>query len=300
MDLARRQAPRQRRWSATAAQRLAAAQARFRTLVEQIPAVTFMAVLGEGKNDVYVSPHIEQLLGYTQREWLEDPFLWYWRLHPDDRALWNDEFARGCRTGGPFRAACRFLARDGRIVWVHGEARVVRDELGRPMFLQGVAFDITDAKCAQERFCSSARSPRPSIATRPSSRSRRACRRRSCRATSPPPRLRGRGRDASRRPEIGGDYYDVLPAPATTWLAIGDASGQGLDAGLVMMMVQSAMAAIVRMRPCSSPREMIDTLNDVLYENIRRRLDSPTTSRSRCSATRATVASCSPARTRTC
>jgi PAS domain S-box-containing protein len=109
-----------------------------------------MAVLGEGDNEVYVSPHVEQMLGYSQAEWLSDPFLWYYRLHPEDRVRWNEEFARGCRTGGPFRAECRFMARDGRTVWVHGEARVVKDEHGRPQFLQGVAFDITESKLAQK------------------------------------------------------------------------------------------------------------------------------------------------------
>src|SRR5689334_22502888 len=58
-------------------------RARFQTLVEQIPAVTFLAVLGEGQNDIYVSPYIEQLLGFSQQEWLDNPFLWYWQLHPD-------------------------------------------------------------------------------------------------------------------------------------------------------------------------------------------------------------------------
>ena len=53
--------------------RLRLAEHRFKTLVEQIPAVTFMAVLGQGKNEVYVSPHVEQMLGFTQKEWLEDP-----------------------------------------------------------------------------------------------------------------------------------------------------------------------------------------------------------------------------------
>lgn len=130
-------------------QKLRAAELRYRTLIEQIPAVTFMAVLGEGENEVYVSPHIEALLGFSQKEWLEDPFLWYWRLHPDDRELWTQEFVRGCQTGGPFRAECRFLARDGGIVWVRGEARLVKDEFGRPLFLQGVAFDITDSKQAE-------------------------------------------------------------------------------------------------------------------------------------------------------
>jgi PAS domain S-box-containing protein len=130
---------------------LRTAELRYRTLVEQIPAVTFMAVLGEGENEIYISPHIEALLGFTQKEWLENPFLWYTQLHPDDRDLWHREFARGCRTGGPFRAECRFLARDGRVVWVHGEARLVRDDLGRPLFLQGVAYDISEAKRAEAR-----------------------------------------------------------------------------------------------------------------------------------------------------
>jgi PAS domain S-box-containing protein len=129
--------------------KLRTAELRYRTLIEQIPAVTFMAVLGEGDNEVYVSPHIEALLGFTQAEWLENPFLWYTQLHPDDHEIWHREFARGCRTGGPFRAECRFLARDGRVVWVRGEARLVKDELGRPLFLQGVAFDITEAKRAE-------------------------------------------------------------------------------------------------------------------------------------------------------
>jgi PAS domain S-box-containing protein len=129
--------------------RLRAAEVRYRTLVEQIPAVTFMAVLGEGENEVYVSPHIETLLGFSQKEWLENPFLWYRQLHADDRDLWNEEFARGCRTGGPFKAECRFIARDGHVVWVRGEARVVKDDIGRPLFLQGVALDITESKRAE-------------------------------------------------------------------------------------------------------------------------------------------------------
>ena len=83
-----------------AEEQLRAAEIRYRTLVEQIPAVTFMAVLGEGENEIYVSPHIEALLGFTQQEWLENPFLWYRQLHPDDRAVWNHHsFGPPGRTG---------------------------------------------------------------------------------------------------------------------------------------------------------------------------------------------------------
>lgn len=128
------------------------AEQRYRTLVEQIPAVTFMASLEEGPSEIYIGPQIESLLGFTQKEWLDDPVLWFRRMHPDDQERWNAEFARGCAVGGPFRADCRFFARDGRTVWVHGEARVVRDEQGQAQFIQGVAFDITEIKEAEARL----------------------------------------------------------------------------------------------------------------------------------------------------
>ena len=129
---------------------LHSAEARYRTLVEEIPAVTFMAALDGGVQELYVSPQIEQLLGFTQKEWLENPILWYAQLHPDDRDRWHREFARTCATGAHFLSEYRFLARDGSVVWVHGEAQMVRDAHGRPLFLQGVAFDITDRKNAEE------------------------------------------------------------------------------------------------------------------------------------------------------
>jgi PAS domain S-box-containing protein len=129
---------------------LHSAEARYRTLVEEIPAVTFMAALDGGVQELYVSPQIEQLLGFTQKEWLENPILWYTQLHADDRDRWHREFARTCATGAHFLSEYRFLARDGSVVWVHGEAQMVRDAHGRPLFLQGVAFDITDRKNAEE------------------------------------------------------------------------------------------------------------------------------------------------------
>jgi PAS domain S-box-containing protein len=126
------------------------AEARYRALVEQIPAVTFMAPLDGSTSSLYVSPQIEELLGFSAREWLDEPFLWFRQLHPDDLAWWTEDFARSCFTGERFRAEFRFLAMDGRVVWVHGEAKLVTDDNGTPLFLHGVAFDITERKRAEE------------------------------------------------------------------------------------------------------------------------------------------------------
>jgi PAS domain S-box-containing protein len=128
------------------------AEARFRGLVEEIPAITFLAPLDGSTAELYVSPQIETMLGFSQREWLSDPVLWHRQLHPDDRERWNSEFAPTVANGKPFRSIYRFVARDGRVVWVLADAKVVRDHEGRPLFLQGVAFDITRLKQAEEEL----------------------------------------------------------------------------------------------------------------------------------------------------
>lgn len=125
---------------------------RYRTLVEGIPAVTFMAPMDGGPGELYVSPQIEELLGFSQREWLDNPILWYTQLHHEDQGRWHEEFSHTVATGEPFRSVYRFVARDGRIVWVHGEAHMVKDDEGQPLFLQGVAFDVTKIKEAEDRL----------------------------------------------------------------------------------------------------------------------------------------------------
>ncbi len=72
--------------------------------------------------------------------------------------------------------------------------------------------------------------------------------------------------------EVGGDYYDVLPTPHGCWLGIGDVAGHGLRPGLVMMMLQSMVSALVRSNPNAAPRDVLRVVNGVLYENVRERL----------------------------
>src|SRR5439155_1696269 len=58
------------------------------------------------------------------------------------------------------------------------------------------------------------------------------------------------------------------------WIAIGDASGHGLTAGLVMMMVQTGVATLVRAQPSGNPRDVVKTLNRVVFENVHDRLEA--------------------------
>ena len=72
--------------------------------------------------------------------------------------------------------------------------------------------------------------------------------------------------------EVGGDYYDVLPVDGGCWIGIGDVSGHGVTSGLIMLMVQSVISALVAKDPHASPRDAVTILNRVLFENIRHRL----------------------------
>jgi PAS domain S-box-containing protein len=129
--------------------------ARYRTLVEQIPAVVFMAFLDKSIGEAYVSPQIEAMLGFSQEEWLNDPVRWYQQIHPDDKGRWSMEAAQLFLSGQPLKSFYRVLARDGRVVWFHCEAKMVRSDDGRPWFIHGVAFDISELKRAEQALAKS-------------------------------------------------------------------------------------------------------------------------------------------------
>ena len=133
-------------------QQLPTADAIYRAVVEQIPAVIFMAYLDRGVGEAYVSPQIEASLGFSQEEWLEDPIRWYRQIHPDDKSRWSVEAAQMFLSGTPLRSAYRVMARDGRVVWFHCEAKMIRRKNGRPWFIHGIGFDITELKQVEEEL----------------------------------------------------------------------------------------------------------------------------------------------------
>ena len=127
---------------------LRATERRFRTLVEQIPAMVYSEDFEEGGR-MYTSPQIETMFGYTPEEASKDH--WKRRLHPEDRERVLAEDARVDATGEPFRIEYRTLHRDGHPIWVRDEADLVHDDDGTPLFWQGIVVDITESKGALER-----------------------------------------------------------------------------------------------------------------------------------------------------
>src|SRR5215218_3150828 len=128
---------------------------RFRRLVEQIPAVTYVQEPIDSdtpKAITYMSPQYEAILGYPAETEILDEEHWLRMLHPDDRERVLAEELRTDETGEPYRIEYRLIARDGRVVWVHDEATLVRDEEGNALYWLGVQYDITELKRTEEEL----------------------------------------------------------------------------------------------------------------------------------------------------
>jgi PAS domain S-box-containing protein len=133
-------------------ERVAEAEDRYRTLVEQLPAIVYSEnVTGDGLQVVYINARVAEVLGITPEEWVDDPGVWQRSIHPEDLGPVMAENERSEAAGDPFEIEYRMVARDGRIVWFHDVARLVRRADGVPAYWQGVMTDITSRKEAEQR-----------------------------------------------------------------------------------------------------------------------------------------------------
>lgn len=127
------------------------AEAKYRTLVEQTPAITYVAALDGRDSTLYVSPQIMGL-GFTPEEWLADPEIHLKQVHPDDRLRVEEQLSQCRATGKPLCCEYRLRAHNGSIFWFRDQATVVRDESGQPLMLQGIMVDITKSKQMEQEL----------------------------------------------------------------------------------------------------------------------------------------------------
>ncbi|MBW8041649.1 MAG: PAS domain S-box protein [Planctomycetes bacterium] len=126
--------------------KLMKSEAKYRTLVEQIPSVTYIASADGFSSTLFISPQIEEILGFETTQWLQQPDFWVNQIHPDDRHRVLTELKASCTNNEKFESEYRMTAKDGRIVWIHDKAAIVEDDSGKPLFLQGIMSDITARK----------------------------------------------------------------------------------------------------------------------------------------------------------
>ncbi len=122
----------------------------YRLLVEKLPAVVFMDVFNDPNQTQYISPRMEDLLGYTPQEWMLGFNLWENSLHPEDKERVLAEDSRTDQSGEPFRIEYRLRHKNGHYIWVKEDASIIYDENGNPLYWHGILLDITERKKIEE------------------------------------------------------------------------------------------------------------------------------------------------------
>ncbi len=120
------------------------AEAKYRTLVEQVAAVSYIAEVGLDGQWLYVSPQVEAMFGFGVDEWLADSKQWIRYVHPEDHQV-VEEAEEASKRGERFQAEYRVIRKDGRIIWVSDTAVVVPGSGLHPL-MEGIIVDITDRK----------------------------------------------------------------------------------------------------------------------------------------------------------
>ena len=131
---------------------LTEAEHRVRTLIERLPSITYRAGLGMGGQWTFISPQVEEILGYTVEEWIADPKFWEEHIHADDVDRVLAEEAACAAENRPLDVEYRMETSEGRMIWVRDRASLgVLDEHGT-MIVEGLITDVSEQKAAEERL----------------------------------------------------------------------------------------------------------------------------------------------------
>jgi diguanylate cyclase (GGDEF)-like protein/PAS domain S-box-containing protein len=128
------------------------AEAKYRALIDEIPAVVYLDPIDENADSIYVSPQVTSLIGVLPETWLTDPYCWRHHVHPEDIDRVWDEYVEACAHHTTLNHEYRMVHEDGTVKWVLEQATTIRDENDQPWLIQGVIFDITERKTAEEQI----------------------------------------------------------------------------------------------------------------------------------------------------
>ena len=139
-------------------EKLKQSEAKYRTLIEHLPVITYISGSDQYIGVSYISPQIESL-GFASDAWVADPELWLRQIHPDDRERVLAELQQFEAGAKSFKSDYRLLIPSGETRWVHDESIRVINQSGNTVFKQGFMLDITERKRAEEENESLARFP---------------------------------------------------------------------------------------------------------------------------------------------
>ena len=126
------------------------AEHRYRGIVEHVPAAIYLDKVDASMESVYVSPQIETIAGVTPERWMAEPDLWLRLTDGEDRDRVEASYLQAAEARRPWSAEYRMHTPDGRTIWVHDETTFLVGPDGEPRYMQGVIFDITERKLAEQ------------------------------------------------------------------------------------------------------------------------------------------------------
>ena len=125
------------------------AETKFRTLVEQLPAITYIQLDDDTGATIYTSPQTEAISGWPAQAFIDTPNHWLSIIHPDDRNGVLAANRRADETGERFRYEYRQRRPAYTYKWIRDESLQVEDPAGGPAYWLGVITDVTELKEAQ-------------------------------------------------------------------------------------------------------------------------------------------------------
>ncbi len=134
-----------------------AAEERFRAIVEHIPAAVYLDMPDGSMQSVYVSPQVESVMGVSAQRYIDQPELWLDLMDDEDRRRCERRYLEAVDASRSWEDEYRIRKPDGKLAWIHDETTFITDADGKPLFLLGVLYDVTERKRAEEALKESER-----------------------------------------------------------------------------------------------------------------------------------------------
>ena len=133
----------------TAESQLAEFEDRFQGIIEHLPGITYILDADNDYKPAYISPQVEEILGYSVEDWFEDPTLFRNLIHKEDRDWVIENSAQCFASGQNVDLIYRVTTKTDEIVWFKDHASAKKDEQGNITHVHGVLLDITRRKSAE-------------------------------------------------------------------------------------------------------------------------------------------------------
>lgn len=130
-------------------------EAKYRSLVDSLPAVVYVLEAEPPYKPIYVSPNLTAATGYTWEQWISNPDFWNGILHPLDAERVKEQTTAALEKIGEKEIEYRILKADGSELWIDDRGRFVKDLDGKRLYWQGVILNITERRRNEERLLKS-------------------------------------------------------------------------------------------------------------------------------------------------